>query len=269
VALGAAIGVTVAGVLAWAWWSYGSLAPLTHSATQRTGGASDAPSLGTVLQTQVNFLADNWRLPVLLATPIGFVLAWRRRTTRWLLVMLTAVVGVYSAVLWQAATVHRYWAVWAVAPVALCLGALFQHLLDRPGLPSRRPWSVAALALLLCAGSVWRTSPAEYEFDLGLATRAAVDAPLAPGQHTTYAVGMVDPRWTSYTTHRGAERLDRDGLADLATAHPGWRVLLNCELVRLDHGPAPCSLLDDPDAVWAEPLVATTADAALDALTSR
>jgi hypothetical protein len=268
-ALGAAIGVTVTLVLAWAWWSYGSLAPLTRSATQRSGGASDAPSIAGALRTQATFLTDNWRVPVLLATPIGFVLAWRRTTTRWLLVMFTGVVVVYAAVLWQAATVHRYWTLWAVAPVALCLAALCQEILDRSAPIARRPWILVVVAVAVAAASVARTSPAQDEFDLGRATRPAVDAPLAAGQRITYALGMVDPRWTTYTTHRPVEILKREGLADLVAAHPDWRVLLNCDLQRLDHGPPPCSRLDDPDAVWGGLLVATRADAALAALNSR
>ena len=114
-----------------------------------------------------------------------------------------------------------------------------------------------------------QSSAAEVEFELGARTRAAVDAPLPEGQTITYAVGLVNPRWTAYSTRRHVERLDRDGLATLARDHPEWRVLLNCLSTRADQGPPPCTRLDDPDAVWAGPLVATRADAAAAALDSR
>lgn len=252
---------TVAAVLAWSYWSYGSFDRLLQSAGQRVG-EQDAPGLGEVIRTQSNFLIENWRLPVLLGAPIGALLAWRNPRTRRLLLVLTFIVAAYSAVFWQAATVHRYWTLWAVAPVALCIAALFQALIDRPGPIHRNPIVVAVLALVLTTASVLNISAAEEEFDLGLSTRPAVDMALAEGQTVSYTVGMVDPRWTAYSTHRHVERLDREGLAELATVHPEWRVLFNCLLRRLDEGPPPCTQLDDPTAVWSEPLVATRADAA-------
>jgi hypothetical protein len=258
---------TVAAVLAWSRWSYGSFDTLLHSAGYRV--ADGKLAVAEVARTQANFLTENWRLPVLIATPFGAVLAWRNRESRQPLLILTFVVVGYAALFWQAATIHRYWTVWAVAPVALCIGALCQALLDRPGLIRRNPLIIAVIAVALPLTSVVRTSAAEYEFELGRATRPAVDAPLAEGQSIAYAVGMVDPRWTTYTTHRSVERLDHEGLVELAAAHPEWRVLLNCVLRRVDHGPPPCTRLEDPDAVWADPLVATRADAALAAIESR
>ena len=222
-----------------------------------------------MLRTQSNFLMENWRLPVLLAVPIGAVLAWRNPLSRRPLLILTVVVVGYSAIFWQAATIHRYWTLWAVAPVAFCLAALCQAAIDRPGPLHRRPAILGLVAIALAVTSVSRSSAAEDEFELGAATRPAVDPPIAKGQTISYAVGMVDPRWTTYSTHRAVQRLDHDGLVELAREHPGWTVLLNCVLRRIDGGPPPCTRLDDPDAVWAEPLVATRADAALAALESR
>ncbi len=220
---------------AWIAQSPDGLNGVRESFEQRVGagGPGHSATVGSAIATQARTAGEVWLLATLLIAPLLAVAAWRDRRTRMALVVSSVTVIGYGLAFWQASTIHDYWHLYAVVPLALGAAATADHLMAR----SRHPRRTSALMIGITAGALlWVAltgSPARTELESGWAVADLIaSAPIPPDQDRLPIAGIAEPLgWTVLDNGRTIDQVPgRTALADLAERHPDWQVVVGCAL---------------------------------------
>lgn len=248
VAMALAAAATTALVALWIRWSYGSFDDITRQFLRRSGHGQSTLGIVEALRVQSGYLEDVFGWGLLALAAIGLVAAGRRRRLRRPVLLVAAIVTLYSVLFWQAATFHDYWHYWLLLPIAIGLAEVCRWAITRFGCVGQLIGAVVAVALVTVTAT--RPSVAEQSAVAGFDMASLLDRADRPAEQSTiYVVGFGEPTsWVSYDTGLPVTVLQFDDIESAARAHPSWRVFIYCASPRRDGGTPPCESISDPAA---------------------
>jgi 4-amino-4-deoxy-L-arabinose transferase-like glycosyltransferase len=249
--VGMALGTTVS--VAWIAWVHGSLRPLFHQATYRSGSGGVQVSWITAQQRH---LGDLYGPVLLVLVAIGLVVAllprraataepaepateptappWARPLLTGLrpvvLVLVASVVG-YTALFRNGSAIHDYWTFWGVALVAVGAAALADRLIGRAEASLPRTLVTVATAVVvvaLAASGLTRSSDAEQRVRDGVDLIAVIEEAPNATDPTATAIAVYDQPgtlpWADYAV--GGLAVHADDVDDLRALPPDLPVLV-------------------------------------------
>jgi hypothetical protein len=226
-----AVGAAVAAVGAWMLWAAGSFQGVWSAVVSRTGAGRSAIGAGIAwasVRSAWSDLLTPWQ--VVLGLPIVIAAVVSRRTRPVLVVALASLV-VWTALFRNGATIHDYWTLWIVVPLALGFAVALDAVARAWGRVGSVNGVVPVVAVTVAVGCLGlaQLSVAQVRVRDGQAAATVVQqAHYLRSQPAAWYVGdLVQPvDWISYLTRRPARQLvTAQDVYDLAERSPDDVVL--------------------------------------------